>query len=81
MIQEIVRSSNNRLVVEIPDEYVGRELNVLVYSGDEVIKKQREEKTKKMLKKFKEISKNISTLEDKNIDITKIDMDMYDDIF
>jgi len=81
MIQEIVRSSDNKLIIEIPDEYVGKELNVLVFSDNEVIKKQKEEKTKKMLKKFKEISKNISTLEDKNIDITKIDMDMYDDIF
>jgi DNA-binding transcriptional regulator GbsR (MarR family) len=35
----------------------------------------------KQLKTLRELSKNVTVLEDKSIDLTKIDSDMNDDIF
>jgi len=58
MIREIVKSSDNRLFIEIPDEYVGKELNVLIFSDNEVIKKQKKDETKKLLEEFRKITKN-----------------------
>jgi len=80
MIQEIVRSSDNRLVIDIPDEYVGKELNVLIFSDSEVIKRRKDDEIKRLLEEFRKISENPVKI-DPNIDIVKLDEDMYDDIF
>ncbi len=80
MIKEIVKTDSNKLVIELPEEYIGKKLEVLIFSDSEIIKRKKDDKTKKLLEEFERISKNISVLEDKNIDITKIDEDMYDDI-
>ena len=78
MIKETIIPNSEKLVIYIPKEYVGKKLEVLVFSENEVQKVKNE--NEKLLEEFKKISKNISVLKDKNIDITKIDEEMYNDI-
>ncbi len=50
---------------------------------EELLKNQKKEKrdTKALLEEFKRVSKNITVLEDKTIDLCKADEEMYSDIF
>lgn len=51
------------------------------YEG--LLANQKEEKrdTKSLLDEFKRVSKNITVLDDKSIDLCKVDEEMYSDIF
>jgi len=79
MIQEVVRSSDNKLIIEIPDEYVGKELNVLVFSDNEVIKKQKDGETEKLVEEFRRITKN--PVKPKIEYYPKMEDEVNDDIF
>jgi len=50
---------------------------------DDLLANQKKEKrdTKALLEEFKRVSKNITVLEDKTIDLCKVDEEMYSDIF
>jgi len=43
--------------------------------------KEKKRDTKALLEEFKKVSKNITVLEDKTIDLCKADEEMYSDIF
>ena len=72
MLKEVVKTNNNRLVIDLPKDYVGKDLEVLIFKKEK--KKYNEDE---LLQEFEEISKNISSIEDKSIDLTKIDEAMY----
>lgn len=58
MIREIIKSSSNRLTIDIPNEYVDKELEILVFSNSEVIKRAKNSEKEKLLKEFERVSKN-----------------------
>ncbi len=58
MIKEIVKTDSNKLVIELPEEYIGKKLEVLIFSDSEIIKRKKDDKTKKLLEEFERISKN-----------------------
>ena len=78
MIKEIITADSEKLVINIPKEYIGKKLEVLIFSENEV--NNRKEDTKKILEEFRKYTKNPIKV-DPNIDITKLDEDMYNDIF
>ena len=78
MIREIVRPQSKRLIIDIPKEYVDKDLEVLIFSNSEVEKPKKKNATNQLLEEFEKISRNISALNDKDIDLVKIDEDMYD---
>lgn len=50
MIKTIVTPKNNRLYLEIPNKYIGREIEVLLYAKDEIIEEKA--KSKKTIADF-----------------------------
>ena len=50
MIKTIVTPHNNSLYLSIPNNYIGREIEVLVYAKDELVEEK--EKPKKSMKDF-----------------------------
>ena len=80
MIREVVRAQSDRLMVNIPKEYINKDLEILIFSIDEAKRVEKKYETDKLLEEFKKITKNPAKV-DKNIDIVKLDEDMYDDIF
>jgi len=80
MIREIIKPTDRYINIEIPQEYVGNNLEVLIFSNSEVENIKENQPTKKILDKFKKITKNRIKI-DPNIDIVKLDEDMYDDLF
>ncbi len=75
MIKEIVKPKNDKLIIDLPKDYIGQNLEVLVFKYDENIKDDYDKD--KLLEEFENITKNISSIEDKSIDLTKIDDEMY----
>ncbi len=80
MIREIVKANNEYINIKVPQEYIGKELEVLVFSNSEIIKSEEKSKREELLKEFKKVTKHPIKI-DPNIDIIKLDEDMYDDIF
>ncbi len=76
MIREMITPNNEELVIHIPKEYVGKSLEILIFNKNEIYNKENDE----LLKRFNEITKKPVKI-DSNIDVTKLDTDMYDDIF
>ncbi len=75
MIKEIVKPKNEKLIIDLPKDYIGQKLEVLIFKDDENIKNDYDKD--KLLAEFENITKNISSIEDKSIDLTKIDNEMY----
>ena len=59
----------------------GYYLDVKYHDQVKEIDQEQDTRTNKLLEEFRRISQNITVLDDKNIDLTKIDEDMYCDIF
>ncbi len=66
MIREKVRTQDNKLIIDIPEEYIGKNLEVLIFSENEIQKPKsgKNIEREKLLKEFERISKNISILEE-----------------
>ena len=75
MIKEIVKPKNDKLIIDLPKDYIGQSLEVLIFKYDENIKNDYDKD--KLLEEFENITKNISSIDDKSIDLTKIDDEMY----
>ncbi len=75
MIKEIVKPKNDKLIIDLPKDYIGQNLEVLIFKYDENIKNDYNKD--KLLEEFENITKNISSIDDKSIDLTKIDDEMY----
>ena len=58
MIKEIVKPTDRYINIEIPQEYVGNELEVLIFSSNEVENIKEEQSAKKLLDEFKKATKN-----------------------
>ncbi len=58
MIREIVRTQNEKLVINIPKEYIGKDLEILIFSGSEILKPKRDIEKKELLKEFEKINKS-----------------------
>ncbi len=58
MIREIVRTQNEKLVINIPKEYIGKDLEILIFSGNEILKPKRDIEKKELLKEFEKINKS-----------------------
>ncbi len=80
MIRERVRPTSDKLVIDIPDEYINKEVEILIFADSEAKKRKKMDETKKLLEEFKKISKNPIKI-DSHINITKLDEDINDDIF
>ena len=80
MIREKIRPTNRYINIEIPKEYVGNDLEILIFSSREVENIEKKQSTKKILDEFKKATENIIKI-DPNIDIIKLDEDMYNDLF
>jgi hypothetical protein len=80
MIREKIRPTNRYINIEIPQEYVGNDLEILIFSSREVENIEKKQSTKKILDEFKKATENIIKI-DPNIDIIKLDEDMYNDLF
>ena len=57
MIREIVRTQSDKLVIDIPKEYVGKELEVLIFSNNEIKKPQEKRENDELLKEFNKLTK------------------------
>ena len=57
MLREIIRPESQKLMIDIPEEYVGQEVEILVFSRNEIESQKKEEKNY-LLDKFEKISKN-----------------------
>jgi hypothetical protein len=55
MIRTIVTPQNNNLTVSIPNNYIGKEIEVLLYSKEELGEEVNEKKTKKTMADFRGI--------------------------
>jgi len=44
MIKEIITADSEKLVIEIPKEYIGKKLEVLIFSENEIQKTKKEKK-------------------------------------
>ena len=80
MIREKIRPTNRYINIEIPQEYVGNDLEILIFSSREVENIEKKQSTKEILDEFKKATENIIKI-DPNIDIIKVDEDMYNDLF
>ena len=80
MIREKIRPTNRYINIEIPQEYVGNDLEILIFSSREVENIEKKQSTKKILDEFKKATENIIKI-NPNIDIIKLDEDMYNDLF
>ena len=81
MIREIIRAKNDKLVINIPKEYIGKDLEVLVFSNNEILKpKQNDNNKNELLEEFERLTKKTVKI-DPEINIVKLDEDMYDDLF
>jgi hypothetical protein len=80
MIRKKIRPTNRYINIEIPQEYVGNDLEILIFSSREVENIEKKQSTKKILDEFKKATENIIKI-DPNIDIIKLDEDMYNDLF
>ena len=81
MIREIIRAKNDKLVINIPKEYIGKDLEVLVFSNNEILKpKQNDNNKNELLEEFERLTKKTVEI-DPEINIVKLDEDMYDDLF
>ena len=77
MIREIVKAQSQRLIIDIPKEYVGKDLEVLVFSDSEIEKPIKGNKNQKIIDEFKKLTKKPIKI-DPNINIVKLDEDMND---
>ena len=59
MIREKIRPTNRYINIEIPKEYVGNDLEILIFSSREVENIEKKQSTKKILDEFKKATKNI----------------------
>ncbi len=81
MIRELVVPTTKYINIQIPYEYIGKKVEIIVFRSDEVLSKCDKNKDSQMLvDEFNKLSKNISTIS-KDIDILKLDEDMNSDIF
>jgi len=78
VIREIIRPSENFIYIPIPNEYINKNIEVLIFDIDEPIKK--EKSTMKQLEEFRRLSGNISKV-DKDINIIGLEEDINSDIF
>lgn len=78
MIREIIRPSENFIHIPIPNEYINKNIEILIFEIEEPNKK--ENAANELLAEFRKVCKTISRV-DKNIDILKLDEDMNSDIF
>jgi ATP-dependent Lon protease len=78
MIREVLRPNDKFINIQIPNEYVDKNIEVLIFDIDEPIKQ--EQRNNNLAEKLKQISKNISKV-DKDIDILSLDKDINSDIF
>jgi hypothetical protein len=53
MIRTIITSKNNTLVLHLPDDYVGRQLEVIAFAIDEPVKQVKRTLVKDMFKALK----------------------------
>ena len=79
MIREIVKAQHDKLVITIPKEYIGKDLEILIFSKDEVNKSKKLNKTNKLLEEFEKLTKNPVNI-DSAINIVKLDEDINDAI-
>ncbi len=77
MIREIIRPTDEYINIKVPQEYVGHEIEVLIFSSSEISKREKKQSTKELLEEFEMISKNPIKV-DPNIDRIKLDEDMND---
>jgi len=81
MIRELVVPTTKYINIQIPYEYIGKKVEIIVFRSDEVLSKCDKNRDSQMLvDEFNKLSKNISTIS-KDIDILKLDEDMNSDIF
>ncbi len=84
-IQRNLHKLENFDIVEVVDKkrhvVKGYFLDKKYHDIVEELFNQREEKIDKALEEFRKVSQNIPILKDKTIDLTKIDEEMYSDIF
>ncbi len=53
----MIRPNSEYINIKVPQEYIGKELEVFVFSSNEIMKEQKENETKRLLKKFRKITK------------------------
>jgi len=58
MIKEIINCDSDKLIIDLPKEYVGKELEVLIFSNSEIVKRKKDDKKEELLKEFERITKN-----------------------
>ena len=58
MIRETVKPVDRYINIEIPQEYVGNELEILIFSNNEVKNIEKKQSTTKLLNEFREATKN-----------------------
>ena len=79
MVRKVIKPSEEYLHIKVPKEYIGREVEVLIFGNNE-IQKIDDLSTKVLLEKFKKITKNPKKI-DPNIDIIKLDEDMNNALY
>ncbi len=80
MIREIIRPQESFIRIPIPNEYINKNIEILIFDIDEQQQIKKIKPTNELLEEFRKISKNISKV-DKHINILKLDEDMNSDIF
>ncbi len=63
------------------DQVKGYFLDKRYHDFVEELFKKKDRERKRILDEFEKLSQNVSTLDDKSIDLTKADEEMYSDIF
>ena len=79
MVRKVIKPSEEYLHIKVPKEYIGREVEVLIFGNNE-IQKIDDLSTNVLLEKFKKITKNPKKI-DPNIDIIKLDEDMNNALY
>jgi len=84
-IQRNLHKIDDLDIVEVVDkkrhQVKGYFLDKKYHNVVEALFQEKENRKNKVLEEFKKLSENISVLEDKTIDLTKADEEMYRDIF
>ncbi len=57
MIREFVKSKSNKLVIDLPKEYINKNLEILIFSNNEVEKYTRNSKSNEPIEEFDKIVK------------------------
>ena len=57
MIREFVKTKSDKLVIDLPKEYVNKNLEILIFSNNEVEKHTKNNKSNKLIEEFDKVVK------------------------